>query len=404
MMPSRTRTRTRSVWLGLTALLGITFTLAFAETLHAQVLSDPRVAEFDPSPDHWTMLENGEPAVLRYALEVYLVGASVPLGTVDMGKPSPDSDGKIRYDFASQVTGWALPGSNYEARVSAVGPEGAALSNPSNPFTFTNSSSCTLSLSAQIVSASASGGSHAVNVSTGEGCRWTASTALAWVTIWTAGGSGGGTVSFEVQANSSSSSRAGTITVGDQTLEVWQAGAPPPCSYIVSPGLASVPAAGGSASFTVTAGTGCAWTAAAAQSWTVVAGGSGSGNGTVSVTVAANTSTSNRTGTVSVQGQTFTITQAGAAPDCSYGVSPTSASVPATGGSGEVTVSTGSGCTWAVVSSQTWLVPAATGGTGNARFAFTVKSNNGTASRSAKLTVGPWAVTVSQSGKPRRTK
>ena len=65
-----------------------------------------------------------------------------------MGKPSPDADGKIRYDFASAVAGWPLPGGNYEARVSAVGPEGAALSDPSNPFTFTTVSSCTITLSA----------------------------------------------------------------------------------------------------------------------------------------------------------------------------------------------------------------------------------------------------------------
>ena len=155
MMPFHTRLR--SAWLGFTVLLVTTFTLAFAATLHAQVLSDPRVAEFDPSPDHGVVLDSGEPAVLRYELGVYPLGSSTPVGTVDMGKPSPDPDGKIRYDFSAQVTAWSLPGGDYEARVSAIGPEGAALSDPSNPFTFTTGTACDYSLNATTVSAPALG-------------------------------------------------------------------------------------------------------------------------------------------------------------------------------------------------------------------------------------------------------
>ena len=222
------RTRLRSAWLGLTALLVTTFTLAFAATLQAQVLSNPRVAEFDPSPDHWVVLDNGESAVLRYELGVYLLGASAPFTTVDMGKPSPDPDGKARYDFASGVAGWPLPGGTYEARVSSVGPEGVALSEPSNLFTFTTAPTCTISLSATTGLVPASGGSYAVDVSTGTGCAWAATTALSWVTLGTAGGSGNGTVSFAVQANSSSSSRTGTITIGGQALTLQQDGASAP--------------------------------------------------------------------------------------------------------------------------------------------------------------------------------
>jgi len=159
MMP--TRTRRRSAWLGAVTLLGTMLLLASAATLQAQVLSDPRVAEFDPSPDHWAMLGTGQPAVLKYELDVYLVGSSTPFGTLDMGKPSPDADGKIRYDFAAQVASWALPGGNYEARVSAVGPEGEALSDPSNPFTFTSFHSCAVFLDPETVNAAAGGGRYA---------------------------------------------------------------------------------------------------------------------------------------------------------------------------------------------------------------------------------------------------
>jgi hypothetical protein len=219
------RTRSHGTRLGLTALLGIAFTLFHPSTLHAQVVSDPRVAEFDPSPDHWQVLADGEPAVLRYELGVYLLGASAPFTTVDMGKPSPDADGKIRYDFSSGVGGWPLPGGEYEARVSAVGPEGEALSGPSNPFTFgTASSSCTISLSATTVSVPASGGSYTVYVTTGTGCSWIATTVLSWVTVRTSGGSGGGTVAFVVAANASTSSRTGALTIGGRTTTIRQDG------------------------------------------------------------------------------------------------------------------------------------------------------------------------------------
>jgi hypothetical protein len=46
---------------------------------------------------------------------------------------------------------------------------------------------------------------------------------------------------------------------------------------------------------------------------TVTAGASGTGSGTVSYSVAANTATTSRTGTLTIAGQTFTVTQAGAA-------------------------------------------------------------------------------------------
>ena len=324
-----TRTRRRSAWLGLAVLLGTTFLLASAATLHAQVLSDPRIAEFDPSPDHWAVLGSGQPAVLRYELDMFVVGSSSPFGTLDMGKPSPEADGKIRYDFAAQIAAWSLPGGNYEARVSAVGPEGEALSDPSNPFTFTAVHSCAVSLGTMTVQAGASGGSYLVTVTTGPDCSWAATTSLGWVRMWTSGGSGSGSVSFDVEANTSTSTRTGTITIGDSNLTVTQAAAP--CSYSLSPASYSAAAGGASTSFAVTAGGTCAWAATSSQSWITVTGGSGTGSGTVGVAVAANTATTSRTGTVTVQGQTFTVTQA-AAP-CSYSLSPASYSAAAGGAS-----------------------------------------------------------------------
>jgi hypothetical protein len=396
MTPSRTRRRIAS--LALAALLGITLTLTFAATVSAQVISNPRIAEFDPSPDHSAVLDGGEPAVLRYDLGMYLVGALEPFTTVDMGKPSPDADGKIRYDFSSAVTGLSLPGGNYEARVRAVGPEGAALSDPSNPFTFTTGSPCTITLSARSARVPASGGAYTIDVSTDAGCNWTVTTALSWVTLWSAGGSGSGTAPFDVKANASSSSRTGTITIGGQTLTLTQDGAPPP---LTTPTVSwATPAA-------ITQGTalGAAQLNATASVpgtfvYTPPAGTVlSAGTHTLGATFTPTDTTRYTTATAST---TLVVTVP--RTTCSYSVSPTSASVPAAGGTGNVSVITDAGCAWTMVSNQSWLVPAVTSGSGTATSAFTVKPNGGASSRKATLTIGPWAVVVTQSGKPRKGK
>ncbi len=221
MTPQTRRPRALPIF---TVLLGMTFVLALASTAGAQIVTDPRIAEFDPSPDHDSVLDSGEPAVLRYELGVYMSGAAAPFTKVDMGKPTPEYDGKIRYDFSSHIVGWPLPGGSYEARVGAVGPEGEALSEPSNQFTFDLASPCSVALSASTISVPANGGSYTVEASTGDGCSWYVSSALSWVTPWTSQGSGTGTVSFDVKPNTSAASRSGSVTIGWQALSIQQDG------------------------------------------------------------------------------------------------------------------------------------------------------------------------------------
>lgn len=105
-----------------------------------QTVVDPRIAEFDASADHYAMLPDGTPMVTRYTLNIYMAGAAQPFHVVDLGKPAPQSDGKIRTDFSQTVTGWPLPGGTYEARVAAVGPTGVSISTASNSFAFSMSS------------------------------------------------------------------------------------------------------------------------------------------------------------------------------------------------------------------------------------------------------------------------
>src|SRR5204862_92088 len=73
-----------------------------------------------------------------------------------------------------------------------------------------------------------------VAVTAGTGCSWTATSNDAWLTISAgASGSGNGTVSYSVAANTGTTSRTGTMTIAGQTFTVTQAGAP--CTFSILP-------------------------------------------------------------------------------------------------------------------------------------------------------------------------
>jgi hypothetical protein len=85
-------------------------------------------------------------------------------------------------------------------------------------------------------------------------------------------------------------------------------------SYSISPTSQSFNSSGGTGSVSVTALSGCSWTAKSNANWiTITSGSIGNGNGTVSYSVTSNSSTSSRTGTMTIAGNTFTVTQGGSA-------------------------------------------------------------------------------------------
>ncbi|MEW6737725.1 MAG: S8 family serine peptidase, partial [Acidobacteriota bacterium] len=104
-------------------------------------------------------------------------------------------------------------------------------------------SGCTFSINPTSQNFSASGGNGTVNVTAGAGCNWTATSNAAFITVTTGGsGSGNGTVNYTVAANSSTSSRTGTITIAGQTFTVNQSGATVTCSFILTPTSDALPA------------------------------------------------------------------------------------------------------------------------------------------------------------------
>ena len=260
------------------------------------------------------------------------------------------------------------------------------------PFTVNQAGvTCTYSLNTTSASVGSAATSGSFGVTATAGCAWSASTAQAWLHT-TSAGSGNGTVSYTVDANTSTTARSGSITVSGQTFTVNQAGIT--CTFTLNTTSASHGAGAESGSFGVTATAGCAWSASTAQAWLHTTS-AGSGNGTVSYTVDANTSTTARSGSITVSGQTFTVNQAGIT--CTYTLSASSASYGSAATSGSYTVTTLAGCSWSATTVQTWLHTTSSG-SGNGTVSYTVDANTSTAARSGTITVGGQTFTVNQSG------
>ncbi|HBB94855.1 MAG TPA: hypothetical protein DC054_05640, partial [Blastocatellia bacterium] len=175
----------------------------------------------------------------------------------------------------------------------------------------TGTPTCTFNIAPTAQAFSGAGGSATVTVTTPNNCSWTAVSNSSFITVNSgANGSGNGVVGFTVAANSTSSPRTGTLTIGGQTFTVSQAAASG-CVYNISPTSQSFTAVGGTGSASVATPNGCAWAATSNSSFIIVNGGSGNGNGFANFTVTANTSLATRTGTLTIAGQTFTVVQGG---------------------------------------------------------------------------------------------
>lgn len=267
-------------------------------------------------------------------------------------------------------------------------------------FTYTTSAAiqpaaaCTYSTTPTSANVAATGGTSTVAVTAGTGCAWTATSNAAFITITSgATSTGNGTVAYTVAANTLGTARTGTLTIAGQTITVNQAAAA--CTYAITPTSANVVATGGTGTVAVTAGTGCAWTATSNAAFiTVTSGATGTGNGSVAYTVAANTGAA-RTGTIAIAGQIFTVNQA-AGTQCTYAISPLSASVAATGGGGGVTVTAAAGCAYTAINNAPFItVTRGATGTGNGSVAYTVAANTG-AARTGTITIAGQTFMVNQ--------
>ncbi|MBF0339084.1 MAG: DUF1566 domain-containing protein [Nitrospirae bacterium] len=177
--------------------------------------------------------------------------------------------------------------------------------------------SCTYSITPTSKTFTSAGDTGSVTLTTSTGCAWGASSNVSWITL-TSGtsGSGSGSVGYSVEANTSTTQRTGKITIAGQVFTVTQSGA---CNYSITPASRTFTSGGGSDNVTVTAETGCTWSATSNDSWiTITSGSSGTGSGGVDYSVAANTTAAQRSGTMTIAGQTFTVTQGAPSEEVSF--------------------------------------------------------------------------------------
>jgi hypothetical protein len=81
-------------------------------------------------------------------------------------------------------------------------------------------------VSPKTISAQATSQVGLIDVSTAASCFWTTSSPVSWLTV-SSGGSGPGTVSYSLAANSTSVARSTNLVVAGQTIAVTQAATTP---------------------------------------------------------------------------------------------------------------------------------------------------------------------------------
>ncbi len=240
-----------------------------------------------------------------------------------------------------------------------------------------------------------SGTGH-VSVTAVGGCAWTVQNTNAWISIVSpTNGVGSGSVTYTVEANAGPA-RSGNLFSAGFPLAITQAGNS--CSYRLSPTTRNHGNGAASNYFTVQAGTNCAWSVQNPNSWlTIVSGAGGLGTGAVGYTVTANPTGLSRTAMVSVADQTLTISQSPVT--CTYSLLPGNASLSAGAATGTVSVTSLTGCPWAVTNSIPWVtILAGSNGVGSGVVTYAVPANLDTNARSATFTIDGQTFALAQAG------
>ena len=257
--------------------------------------------------------------------------------------------------------------------------------------------SCQLVLAPSSVSVSASGGEGVIAVNATEGCEWSATSDVDWLTIVTAAsGNGAGSLRFRADANGGPA-RSGSIRVGNSTATVQQHGTGSACAFAIDRTETVLAATGGPDVIGVSAPANCPWTAQSNDSWIVVTGGAtGSGNGNVVLTIAPNLG-GQRHGTATIAGITHYVTQQAAVsvPACSYELDSAGDAVGFLGDTLEIGVTAGSSCNWTTSSQAPWITVLSGSGVGNGVAQLGVLSNTGSA-RTGTATIAGITFTVTQ--------
>jgi hypothetical protein len=205
--------------------------------------------------------------------------------------------------------------------------------------------------------------------------------------LWVAGTVGSESLPLTPDARNSNTHASGTAFLAEI------ADATATCAYSINPSTEYSYSAGRQV-FSVTAPSGCAWTATPSDGWIHLIRGSGTGSGTIPLTVDSNTTANTRNGTVTVNSQIYTIVQPPSS--CTYQV--TNPSVTSAGGTASITVTAPAGCPWDVglQTSDPAIVTSPSTGTGNGTVMVSVPPNAGVNNIAYGVQIGSSSSSISQ--------
>jgi len=270
--------------------------------------------------------------------------------------------------------------------------------------------SCGASISPTNAVFGTAGGSDSVSVTASNGCAWAAASDNDFITI-TSGtnGTGNGTVSYTVAANTSTNALTGTMTIAGQIFTVTQSGASggggggggggsggTNCTYTLSATSIDLVAKGGTKTVKVkTSSRDCSWVAVSNDSFITITETAAT---MVKFSVSGNTNTVPLIGTITIGDQTFTVNQA--AGGCTFKLSPKDGKIKAAGGSATVKVTPNfSDCDWTATSNDSFItITGGASGTGRGTVSYTVAANTNTTALTGSITIGGETFTVTQAG------
>ena len=247
-------------------------------------------------------------------------------------------------------------------------------------MTVNQASGCAVNVHPTSVSVGAAASTNTIQVTSAQGCTWSATSGAPWIAISDASSSSvSGQVPFSVAANLGPA-RQGTLAVGGHTVTVAQASG---CTYAVTPPSQDVVATGGTGTASISTGSGCPWSASSSANWITLGATSGTGPAQVPLTVAPNNGPP-RTGTVTVASTVLAVNQGS---PCEWVFTPPYHSFDANGGNGNVLVIVTGTCTWTTTSNVDWItLTSGASGAGNGLVQFVAAPNNGPA-RTGTLTI-----------------
>jgi uncharacterized protein (TIGR03437 family) len=310
---------------------------------------------------------------------------------------------------------WLLPLLLAAAGPLAAQPVACGYSLNTGPYFLPGSSEQSISSAINVV----------VTAGPGYTCSWSIGATASWIHILSLTITGTGSIPFTLDANNSGAMRNDVITFtayglqNPVSLPIYQLAGN--CAYALSPQAIEIPV-GGSTNGVLQVTTGCSWSISSNQSWlsftldsgNLVAasntpisnypGATNYGNGKANYTVAPNGCATPRNASLTVvTGVTGIPPALAISQDGSPGnlaLSPAAVTASASGATGRITVTTGSGCAWNAVSNANWLgFTGASSGNGPGTFVYNAQANTGPA-RTGSIQVGPQTFTVTQQAAP----